>query len=448
MRKIINTLYEIKTFLLLWITQSFSGLGSAITSYALVIWSYSQQGSALVTALLMVCSYAPYVLCSVFAGAISDRWNRKKTILICDGMAAVCTLIVFFLLKTESLRIWHLYAVNAVNGLMNTVQQPASEVAVTAILPKKYYQKVGGIRYFSSAMNSILTPVIATAILGLFGMDAVILFDLFTFMVASLTLLFWIRLPEINTVQDKEESLLKSVCGGLRYLKEHRGILDLILFLAAINLVDSMYNAAFPAMMLSRSGGSEQVMGIVNTVIGVTTLLGSILASFLKAPKSRVRVICNTLLFSMSFENFLLAFGRNTSIWCLGGFLGWIVIPIMSTNLDAILRLSIPAEIQGRVFAARNSFQFFTIPLGYFLGGFLVDQVFEPIMCNQKPESILIWLFGQGKGTGAAFFFSVLAVLGIAVCVCFRHDKHIWSLEERNGEKEEGTYRIRSNAED
>ena len=48
-----TTLREMRTFLILWVTQAFSSLGSAVTSYALVVWSYTQQGSALVTALLM-----------------------------------------------------------------------------------------------------------------------------------------------------------------------------------------------------------------------------------------------------------------------------------------------------------------------------------------------------------------------------------------------------------
>lgn len=97
---------------------------------------------------------------------------------------------------------------------------------------------------------------------------------------------------------------------------------DLMLFLSAINLTASMYNAAFPALMLSRNGGSEAALGIVNTVVGITTLLGSILAFFVKTPKSRVRVICNTLLFSMSTENFLLAFGTNVPVWAVGAFCG------------------------------------------------------------------------------------------------------------------------------
>lgn len=63
---------ELRGFLILWLTQSFSALGSAMTNFALIVWSYQAQGSALTTALLSVCSYAPYVVMSIFAGALSD----------------------------------------------------------------------------------------------------------------------------------------------------------------------------------------------------------------------------------------------------------------------------------------------------------------------------------------------------------------------------------------
>ncbi len=424
-----NTLKEMKLFFLLWITQSFSGLGSAMTSYALVIWSYTQKGSALMTAFLMVSSYAPYVLLSIFAGALSDKWNKKITMLVCDTIAALTTVIMLILLQSDQLQIWHLYLINGVNGLMNTVQQPASEVAVTRVLPKKYYQKVGGLRYFASSLNSILTPIIATAVMGIAGMGAVIIFDLFTFGAAFLTLAFFIQIPESREKEEKREPLWLSAKKGITYLKKEWGIFNLILFLAAINLVASIYDAAFPAMMLSRNGGSEKVLGLVNAVIGISTFTGSILAFFIKEPKSRIRVICNCLLFSMSTENFLLAFGRTPFIWCIGGFLGWIAIPIMSTNLDAVMRLHVPEQMQGRVYSVRNSLQFFTIPIGYFLGGFLVDQVFEPIMKGRDAESILVKMFGGGKGSGAAFLFFVIAFAGIGVCLYFRRNKYIWKLE-------------------
>lgn len=427
MKNYLSDIKEMHKFLLLWFTQMISGLGSAMTSYALVIWSYTQSGSALRTALLMVCSYAPYVICSIFAGALSDRWDKKKTMLACDTLAAFCTLVVLFLLKSGNLRVWHLYIVNAVSGLMNTVQQPASEVATTALLPKKFYQKVGGLRYLANSLNSILTPIITTAVMGLWGIDAVMGIDLISFLIAFVVLLFFIPIPKIAS-ENQKDNILKSAAEGIRWLRKNYGIFHLILFLAAINLVASMYNAAFPAMMLSKA--SETAMGTVNTVIGIAMLAGSILASVLPNPKSRVKTIWCCLMLSMCTENFFLAFGNQLWIWCIGAALGWIALPWMSANLDTVNRLNIPIEMQGRVFAARNSFQFFTIPLGYFLGGFFVDRVFEPIMARQSDGNFLVRLFGFGKGSGAAFLFAVLWLLGIAVCLIFKADKHIWKLEK------------------
>lgn len=420
-------LKEMKVFLLLWATQAFSGLGSAVTSYALVVWSYTQEGSALMTAGLMISTYAPYVLCSIFAGALSDRWDKRRTMLVCDAMAALTTVCTLVLLKTETLEVWHLYILNSINGLMNTVQQPASEVATTALLPSRHYQRVGGLRYFSSSLNGILNPIIATAMLTLLGMDAVILFDLFTFAVAFVVLLVFIRIPATENQNRAKEPLTRAVKAGLLFLRNNRGILSLIFFLAAINLVASMFNATLPAMVLNQA--DETTLGVINSLTGITTLIGSVIASLLPTPKSRVRVVCWSLLFSMSTENFLLAFGRTPLLWCFGAFLGWIAIPLMNTNLDAIMRLSIPQEIQGRVFACRNSLQFFTIPVGYFLGGLLVDVVFEPLMANQPAESFLFSIFGMGKGSGAAMSFALQAFMGVAVCLVFMRNRHIRAMQ-------------------
>ena len=128
-------IHSLKPFLILWSTQSLSQLGSAMTSFALSLWLYGRTGSALQTALLSVCTYAPYVVMSIFAGALSDRWDKKKTMLACDTLAACCTAAVLVLLKAGLLAPVHIYLLNILSGLMNTVQQPASDVAMTLLLP-------------------------------------------------------------------------------------------------------------------------------------------------------------------------------------------------------------------------------------------------------------------------------------------------------------------------
>ncbi|MBQ8654005.1 MAG: MFS transporter [Clostridia bacterium] len=425
-----SIVYDMRKYLLLWATQAFSSLGSGMTSFAIVIWVYEQSGSALSTAGMMVASYTPYILCSVFAGALSDRWNKKKIMLWCDVLSALTTVITMMLMTSGRLQLWHLYALNAAGGLMNTVQQPASEVATTALLPREHFHRVGGLRYLSGALNGILRPILAMAVLGLWGIRAVFIFDLLTFAAAFVVLLAFIDIPQSPPAQEKKDSLWRSSMEGLAWLRRNPAVLHMMLFLAAINLVASMYEAAFPAMMLSREGGGEEAMGLVNAVIGAATLLGSIIASVAKAPRSRVRVVCNTLLLSMATENIILALGRSVPVWCAGGFLGWIAIPLMNANLDVLMRTNIPVEIQGRVFSARNSLQFFTIPVGYFLGGYLVDRAFEPLMASQGANSLLIRLFGQGGGSGAACFFGFIWLIGLSIPLLFRFDRQIWKMEQ------------------
>lgn len=410
---------QLKPYLLLWGTQTLSALGSGMTSYALVLWLYLRTGSALQTALLSVCSYAPYVVMSVFAGALSDRWDKKRTMLVCDLLAAATTVAVLALIRADALLPWHLYAINAVNGLMNTVQQPAGEVAATLLIPKGLYQQTSGLRSLSQSLNSILTPVLATALFAFGGMGWVIAVDLATFGAAFLTLWLFIPIPKAGEGEKPREGLLASAGEGLGWLKRNPLILTLILFLAAINLVASTYDAVLPAMVLPRQGGGEAALGLVNACVGLATLAGSVFAAALPAPKNRVRAICLALLFSMSTENFILAFTDSPLAWCVGAVLGWLPIPLMNANMDVIFRSTIPLEMQGRVYACRNTLQFFTIPVGFLLGGALTDRVFEPLMASQGAGSPLAALFGMEKGSGAALLFAVIGVCGVLVCLAF-----------------------------
>ncbi len=412
---------ELRDFYILWSTQGLSQLGSTMTNFALTLWLYQATGSALQTALLSVCSYAPYVLMSIFAGAFSDRWDKKKTMLVCDGLAACCTVTVFVLLKAGMLSPWHLYGLNAVNGLMNTVQSPAGDVAITLITPKKWFQKTSGLRSLSSSVITILHPVLATSIYAIGGMDVVVAVDLATFAVAFSALLFWIRLPKVRASQEAaDESLLQSAKAGLRCLNENRMVLALILFLAGVNLVASAFDAALPAFVLPRENGGEKVLGAVMSFAGVAMLLGSLLASALPAPKDRIRVIVFTMLFSLTTDNFLMSLSDTPALWCFAQILGYLPVPLMNAHLDVIVRSTIPVEMQGRVYACRNTLQFFTIPIGYSLSGWLIDAVFEPFITDAGKNSVAVFFFGAEKGAGAAMMIFSLGIAGAAICFAFR----------------------------
>lgn len=421
MKKGNTTFKELHMFLLLWSTQSLSSLGTAMTSYAFIIWSYQQTGSATTMGLMTFFTYMPYVTMSLLAGAYSDRWDKKRTMLVCDSLAAVMTLLLFGLFATEQLEIWHLYVINALNGLLNTFQQPASDVAVTLLTPKHAYQRVSGLRSFSNSLVSVLTPVLATSLLTLTSMEVVLLVDLGSFCCAFFTLVRFIQLPPV--AKRVTESTMAAMKESFAFLKQHRGILELILFLAGINFVAAMCDTALPALVLSVYPEGETVLGWVNACAGAASLVGSFLVTLSPRPKNRMTVIYVVLLFSMGTENFMLALSDSPAIWCVAAVLGWLFTPFMSANMDVLLRSMIPLELQGRIYSIRNTLQFFTIPIGHFLAGVLIDYVLNPLM--KQPPRALAAVFGASNGAGSALLLFILGFLGVAVCLFFMGRKEL-----------------------
>ena len=417
---------KFSNFILLWATQTLSRLGSSLTPFALILWAYGKTGSALSTALLTVSSYVPYILLSLPVGTLTDRMNKKRLMLLSDTAAALCTLTILFIWLSGNLELWHLYLVNVITGTAQTFQQPASEVATTLVTPEDKYQKAGSLNALAYSVISMASPVIATALYSIGGLTLVIIVDLATFTVAFLSLLFFVRIQEMKKEKHEDSHIMMDLKEALCFLRTNIGILQVMLFLAAINFIASIYNAALPAMILSFE--SESILAAVQSTAGIAMIIGSAIAAMLPTPKSRVRMIIISLFISMSTENFMLAFFRAPIMWCAGAFLGWLCIPVMNTNLDALMRSQIPSAIQGRVYSARNMLQFFTIPLGYLAGGFLVDTVFEPFMAS-KSDTVLNQLFGTGKGSGAAFLFAVIGILGVLICVIFSRLKAMRRLD-------------------
>ena len=76
-----------KKYIILWLSQSVSGLGSSMTGFALILWAYGQSHSAMSVSLMSFCNYVPYVFLSLFAGSFIDRHKKKTIMLVSDSIA-------------------------------------------------------------------------------------------------------------------------------------------------------------------------------------------------------------------------------------------------------------------------------------------------------------------------------------------------------------------------
>ena len=157
---------DLRSFLLLWGSQTVSELGTAMTNYALIIWVYGQRGTASSVTLLTLCAFLPTIFFRFIGGTLADRWDKKRIMLVCDLIAACGSLMVLTLYSLSALRVWHIYVINALLSLMNAVQQPASFAATSLLVPKAHYTRVSGLQGFSGAAVSILAPALGGCLLA------------------------------------------------------------------------------------------------------------------------------------------------------------------------------------------------------------------------------------------------------------------------------------------
>lgn len=403
-----------KKYIIFWLSQSISQLGSSMTSFALILWAYTQNNSALTVSLMSFCSYVPYIIVSLFAGTFVDNHSKKKIMLTADTLAAICSVCVLLLYLNNGLRIGHIYLVNCIIGFMNAFQSPASAVAIGRIVPKEKLANVSGINSFSSNLTSVLTPVLAAFLFALSGLRLILIIDFISFLFAFSVLLFVISIPETERNAQKKPSIFAGCKEGFAFLGKNRGILVIILTMALLNFFSRLtYENILSPMILSRSGNDSVTLGIVNAVMGIGGIVGGIIVSAGKFSKNHVKMIYVSAAVSFLLGDLLMGIGRNVILWSIAGLAASLPIPFINAGQNVILYKKVPDEIQGRVFAVRNAIQYSTIPIGILSGGFLADYVFEPYMALDTPvTAVLNGLVGSGAGSGMAVMFLCTGTLG------------------------------------
>ncbi len=416
-----------KGYIVFWLSQSLSQLGSAMTGFALVLWAYTQEGSAMTVSLMSFFNYMPYIIVSLFAGSFVDSHKKKNIMLVSDSIAAVCSVMIFILTICGGLQIWHIYIVNFMIGFMNAFQSPALAVAVGKIVPKEKLAQISGMNSFSGNLIAVLSPVLAGALFAFGGLKLLLIIDLLSFLVAFLVLLFVIQIPEEEGKSVKKQSAFAGCVQGFGYLRDNKGILMIILTMALLNFFSRLtYENILSPMILARSGNDSVVLGVVNAAMGIGGIVGGIIVTAGKVSRNSVKMIYIPAMLSFLLGDIIMGIGRNIVFWSFAAIAASLPIPFINAGQNVILYQKVPEDIQGRVFSVRNAIQFATIPFGIILGGFLADYVFEPFMRQENGvTAILHVLVGSGSGCGMAVMFLCTGILGSLFSFCFYRQNNI-----------------------
>ena len=420
---------SLKRYIILWVSQSISQLGSSMTAFALILWTYEQTGSALSVSIMSFCNYVPYILISIFVGAFVDNHRKKTVMLAADSIAALASLLILAFSMAGTLLAGHIYIFNAVVGTTTAFQQPASSVAIAKIVPKNKLANISGMNSFSSNLIVVFSPMLAAVLFSVGGLPLILLFDLLSFAAAFCVLLFLIRIPE-QIVREKFTSPFAGIRVGFHFLKNETGILHIMLTMAVLNFFSRLtYENILSPMILSRSSSNNVVLGIVNACMGIGGIIGGLLVSVKKESRKKANMIYISAAVSFLLGDLTMAVGRNVFFWSFAAFAASLPIPFITAEQNVILYKKIPEKIQGRVFAVKNAVQYSTIPLGILLGGYLADYIFEPFMRSDTDiVSLLEILVGNGAGSGMAVMFLCTGVCGFAMSILSLYSKKIQEL--------------------
>ena len=420
-----------KRYIVLWVSQSISQLGSSMTAFALILWTYEQACSALSVSIMSFCNYVPYILISIFVGSFVDSHRKKAVMLAADSIAALASLLILVFSMTGTLLTGHIYIFNAVIGTTTAFQQPASSVAVARIVPKSKLTNVSGMNSFSSNLIVVFSPMLAAVLFSAGGLPLILMFDLLSFAAAFCVLLFLIHIPE-QLIRAKFTFPFAGIISGFQFLKNETGILHIMLTMAVLNFFSRLtYENILSPMILSRSSANNVVLGIVNASMGIGGIIGGLLVSVKKESRKKANMIYISAAVSFLLGDLTMAVGRNVFFWSFAAFAASLPIPFIMAEQNIILYKKIPENIQGRVFAVRNAIQYSTIPLGILLGGYLADYIFEPFMrSNTGIVPLLEILVGNGAGSGMAVMFLCTGVCGSAISILSLHSKKIQKLND------------------
>ena len=420
-----------KKFIVLWLSQSISQLGSSMTAFALVLWVYEQTHSTLSVSLISFCNYVPYILTSIFIGSFIDSHRKKSVMLVADSIAAMTSLFTLGFLIAGNLAVWHIYIVNMIVGVSTAFQQPASSVAIAKIVPKNKLSNVSGMNSFSGNLVIVFSPMLAAMLFSVGDLPLILLFDLFSFAVAFCVLLFLIRIPERLT-KGKFKSPFAEIMFGFHFLKTEKGILYIMLTMAVINFFSRLtYENILSPMILARSSENNIVLGIVNACMGIGGIVGGLLVSMKRESRKKANMIYVSAALSFLLGDLTMAVGRNVFFWSFAALAASLPLPFIMAGQNLILYKKIPDNIQGRIFAVKNAVQYSTIPFGILLGGYLSDYVFEPFMrSNSDVVTLLEKIVGTGAGGGMAVMFLCTGICGFTMSIFSLFCKEIQKLND------------------
>ena len=400
-----------KNFYKLWLGELISSIGSGMTAFALSVYVYKKTGSVSYVSLITLLSFMPSIVLSPIGGLLADRYDRRLLMIIGDLFSGLGLVYILWSIQAGEKSIVPIFVGITFSSIFTSLLEPSYRATLTDILEEENYAKASGLIQVAGSAKYLISPVIAGMILSVADIRVILLLDILTFITTCL-MIFLVRKSMNSETQNYKKDSFKGLLEGLFIIKENRGVYSLVIIMFFVCFFMGFIQILIRPMILALS--SVKTAGIMESLCAVGLLIGSLWIGIAGIKKNYSKILAVACFFCGIFMS-MTGVNENLNIIGISTFLFFSTLPFMNSCADVLVRVSIPNELQGRVWGLISLITQMGTVVAYIISGIMADYVFEP-MFNKNGilvENIEI-IIGTGKGRGIGFML-ILSGIGMLI---------------------------------
>jgi len=364
-----------RSIILFLMSQTVSMFGSMLVQYA-IIWHITlttQSGAALTVSIL--CGFLPMLVISPFAGVWADRYDRKRLVVISDATIAFVTLVMAISFFLGQASLWQMFAVLALRAFGGGVQSPAVNALIPQIVPPEHLTRVNGLNGSIQAAVTIVTPMLAGALLSFASIESIFFIDVGTAAIAIAILTLLLKIPS----REKPASIGKvryfaDIAAGIGYIGKHRFIRSLFTYCGILYVFVAPLAFLTPLQVTRSFGDDVWRLTAIEVAFSGGMMVGGLLISLWGGFKKKAHTVILSIVV-MSIGTF--ALGTTRSFWVYLAFMALegIAMPLFNTPFTVLIQQHVREDYLGRVFSVFGMITGSVMPLAMLVFGPIADRL-------------------------------------------------------------------------
>lgn len=400
-----------KNFYKLWLGELISNIGSGMTAFALSVYVYEKTGSVSYISLITLLSFMPSIILSPIGGLLADRYDRRLLMIIGDLFSGLGLIYILWNIQAGEKSIVPIFLGITFSSIFTSLLEPSYRATLTDILDEENYAKASGLIQAAGSAKYLISPVIAGMILSVTDIRVILLLDILTFITTCL-MIFLVRKSMNSEMQNYKKDSFKGLLEGLFIIKENRGVYSLVIIMFFVCFFMGFIQILIRPMILALS--SVKTAGMMESLCAAGLLIGSLWIGIAGIKKNYSKILAVACFFCGIFMS-MTGVNENLAIIGISTFLFFSTLPFMNSCADVLVRVSVPNELQGRVWGLISLITQMGTVTAYIISGVMADYIFEPMF---NKNGILVenigMIIGTGKGRGIGFML-ILSGIGMLI---------------------------------